>query len=195
MHLFHCFSCLCRLSQPVTFALDSGLGSSMLATLFVVPCICHYFHVPVAIVKCVKICGFVTIYRGSPAKTLSHTPKMLYGKVLNNIAWGSLSKICKTLHWKMPYLSTSGAALCQLRSSLITSQAEAANGPTHAIDWVSCGAERACLARLIIFRSFRFLQQPAWVTVKQRRLGMLLIDHVVWIYADSFQYIFYLDIF
>ena len=64
----------------------------MLATLFVVPCICHYFHVPVAIVKCVKICGFVTIYRGSPAKTLSHTPKMLYGKVLNNIAWGSLLK-------------------------------------------------------------------------------------------------------
>ena len=92
------FSCLCRLSQPETFALVSGLGSSMLATLFVVPCICHYFHVPVAIVKCVKICGFVTIYRGSPAKTLSHTPKMLYGKVLNNIAWGSLPKICKTLH-------------------------------------------------------------------------------------------------
>ena len=108
-----------EISQPETFALASGLGSSMLTTLFVVPCICHYFHVPVAIVKCVKICGFVTIYRGSPAKTLSHTPKMLYGKVLNNIAWDSLSKICKTLHWKTPYLSTSGAALRQLRGSLI----------------------------------------------------------------------------
>ena len=99
--------------------LQDCMGSSILATLFVVPCICHYFHVPVAIVKCVKICGFVTIYRGSPAKTLSHTPKMLYGKVLNNIAWGSLPKICKTLHWKTPYLSTSGAALRQLRG-LIT---------------------------------------------------------------------------
>ena len=113
------FSGLCRLLQPETFTLASGLGSSMLAILFIVPCICHYFHVPVAIVKCIKICGFVTIYRGSLAKTLSHTPKMLYGKVLNNIAWGSLSKICKTLYWKTPYLSTSGAALCQLRGSLI----------------------------------------------------------------------------
>ena len=58
------FSCLCRLSQPETFALVSGLGSSMLPTLFVVPCICHYFHVPVAIVKCIKFYGFVTIFRG-----------------------------------------------------------------------------------------------------------------------------------
>ena len=110
---------------------------SMLATLFIVPCICHYFHVPVAIVKCVKICGFVTIYRGSPAKTLSHTPKMLYGKVLNNIAWDSLSKICKTLHWKTPYLSTSGAALRQLRGSLIK-----AIESLHVLLWYACATER-----------------------------------------------------
>ena len=104
------FSCLCRLSQPETFALVSGLGYSMLATLFVIPCICHYFHVPVAIVKCVKFCGFIKIYQGFPAKTLSHTSKMLYGEVLNNI--DILTKICKNLHWKTPYLSTSGAGLC-----------------------------------------------------------------------------------
>ena len=120
LHLFHCFfSGLCRLSQPETFALASRLGSSMLATIFVVPCICHYFYVPVAIVKCIKFRGFITIYWGSPAKTLSHIQKMLYGKVLNNIAWGSLLKSCKSLHWRTPYLNTSGAALCRLCGSLI----------------------------------------------------------------------------
>ena len=113
------FSGLCRLSHPETITLASGLGSFMLATLFVAPCICHYFHVLVVIVKCIKFRGFITIYWGSSAKTLSHTPKMLYGKVLNNIAWGSLPKICKTLHWKTPYLSTSGVVLHQLCVLLI----------------------------------------------------------------------------
>ena len=31
-------------------------------------CICHYFHIPVAIVKCINFCGFVTIYQASPFK-------------------------------------------------------------------------------------------------------------------------------
>ena len=64
---------------------------------------CHSLHLPlfshpVATVKCIKFHGFITIYRSSPAKTLSHTPKMRYGEVLNNIAWGSLPKICKTFY-------------------------------------------------------------------------------------------------
>ena len=94
-------------------ALASGLWSSMLATLFVISCICHYFHIPVAIVKCISFMVSLLFVWALPTKSLNHTPKMLYGEVLKNIAWGFIPKICKTLHWKTPYLSTSGAALCQ----------------------------------------------------------------------------------
>ena len=52
-------------------------------------CICHYFHTSVAVLKwfCYNLSGLCP---------LSHTPKMLYGKVLNNMVWGSVAKICKS---------------------------------------------------------------------------------------------------
>ena len=103
---FHCFSAsqlprnqqqrtvlfgLCILLQSEIAALPSSLESFQLGTVFVVCCLSSLPRFS-CIVKCVSFMVLLQFYRGSPAKILSHTPKMMKSEVLNK---GSQAKICK----------------------------------------------------------------------------------------------------